>query len=425
MTSDHPLRYQLVNELHARPFPVLEAPATAVFLAFHQGEDAAARDREADRAFLTALVTRFGNAAPEPGLTHYAGTLGRAAVKWESHTEFVTYTAFQPGVSARAFDPAEAEVFPAAWAAGAAANRICAVTIRVEFMPEAEDDLAVRLDSWFVGESLAVARVLDGSAVIASDFRIDPSGYMRFAVFVRPGTGQRRIGRILQRLCEIETYRTMSMLGLVEARQLSSRLSRIEVRLVELVTGLDGATANAEADLHELLQISAELESLAVSASFRFGATRAYETIVNQRIQALREERLSGRQTFAEFMMRRYDPAMRTVQSTDGRLKTLAERAQRAAELLRTRVEVARSRENQALLASMDNRADLALRLQHTVEGLSVVAISYYGVSLAGYLFAPLAEAQGLDKALLLAILTPVVLVLVWFAIRRLRQTFH
>ena len=424
-TSDHPLRYQLVNELHARPFPVLEAPATAVFLAFHPGEEAAVREREADRAFLSALVTRFGNAAPGPGLTHYAGALGRAALKWESHTEFVTYTAFQPGVGARAFDPSEAEVFPADWLALAAGNRICAVLIRVELAPEDDAELGAKLDSWFVGESLAVARVVDGAAVVASDFRIDASGHMRCAVFVRPGTGQRRIGRILQRLCEIETYRAMSMLGLVAARQLSSRLSRIEARLVTLVTGLDGATANAEADLHELLQISGELESLAVSASFRFGATRAYETIVNQRIQALREERVSGRQTFAEFMMRRYDPAMRTVQSTDLRLKTLAERAQRAAELLRTRVEVARSRENQALLASMDTRADLALRLQHTVEGLSVVAISYYGVSLAGYLVAPLAGAAGVDKALLLAVLTPAVLVLVWFAIRRLRRTFR
>ena len=423
--SDHPLRYQLVNELHARPFPVLEAPATAVFLAFHPGEDAATRDREADRTFLSALVTRFGNAAPEPGLTHYAGTLGRSALKWESHTEFVTYSAFQPGVGSRAFDPIEAEVFPTDWLSLARGNRMCAVLIRVELVPDDDAALMARLDAWFVGESLAVARVVDGAAVVASDFRIDASGHMRCAVFVRPGTGQRRIGRIVQRLCEIETYRAMSMLGLVAARQLSSRLSRIEARLVTLVTGLDGATANAEADLHELLQISGELESLAVSASFRFGATRAYETIVNQRIQALREERVSGRQTFAEFMMRRYDPAMRTVQSTDLRLKTLAERAQRAAELLRTRVEVARSRENQALLESMDNRADLALRLQHTVEGLSVVAISYYGVSLAGYLFAPVAEAQGVDKALLLAVLTPVVLVLVWVAVRRLRKGFH
>jgi uncharacterized membrane-anchored protein len=71
----------------------------------------------------------------------------------------------------------------------------------------------------------------------------------------------------------------------------------------------------------------------------------------------------------------------------------MAERAERAAELLRTRVDVERSAQNQRLLESMDRRADLQLRLQHTVEGLSVVAISYYAVSLAAYLLAPLAHA--------------------------------
>lgn len=425
MPVDHPLRYQLVNELHARPFPTLEAPATAVFLAFHQGEEAASRDRELDRAQLADLTRRFAAPPPEPGVTHYQGPLGRANLKWESHTEFVTYSAFVPGVSERPFDPAEAEVFPAEWLAQTPGTRICAVLIRVEPEPATEEELKAKLDSWMVGESLAAARVVDGAAVIASDFRIDPAGLMRFAVFVRPGTGQRRVGRIVQRLCEIETYRAMSMLGLVEARKLSPRLNALEGRLVDLVTGLDSATNNAEADLHELLQISAELESLATAASFRFGATRAYETIVTQRIEALREVRSGGRQTFGEFMLRRYDPAMRTVQSTDGRLKTLSERAQRAAELLRTRVDVARSAENQALLASMDNRSDLALRLQHTVEGLSVVAISYYAVSLGAYLLAPLAEPIGLSEKVVKAVMVPVVVLLAWAGLRRVRKAMH
>ena len=54
------------------------------------------------------------------------------------------------------------------------------------------------------------------------------------------------------------------------------------------------------------------------------------------------KQRIEGRQTFAEFMMRRYDPAMRTVKSAESRLQSMAERAQRAAELLRTRVDVER-----------------------------------------------------------------------------------
>jgi uncharacterized membrane-anchored protein len=343
-------------------------------------------------------------------------------LKWESHTEFVTYSAFTPGLSARAFDPIEAEVFPAEWVAAAPGKRLTSVLIRVETLPADETELVALLDDWFVGESLAVARVVDGAAVIAGDFRIDPAGHMRFAVFVQPGTGGRRVGRIVQRLCEIETYRAMSMLGLMRSRQLTAQLNALDPRLAALVGALDDTEPSPDAALHNLLAISAELESLAVKFSFRFGATAAYEAILNQRVQVLREERVAGRQTFGEFMMRRYDPAMRTVKSAEKRLKEMAERAERAAELLRTRVDVERSAQNQKLLESMDRRADLALRLQHTVEGLSVVAISYYAVSLVAYLAAPFGKGLGMSKEALTAALVLPVVGAVWFMVRRIRK---
>ena len=421
---DHPLRYALVNELHARPFPALSAPCQVVYLAIKEPTAAFARDRARDRAHLVQLLDMHGAAHPQPGATHHAASLGRTELKWESHTEFVTYSAFTPGLDARPFDPAGAAVLPAAWIEKSPGRAITAVLIRVEVLPDDEDAILPRLDDWFVPESLAVARVVDGAAVVAGDFRIDPAGYMRFAVFVRAGTGARRIGRIVQRLCEIETYRAMSMLGLPRARDLSGKLNGLDPRLSALVTGLDRREAvapPAEAALHELLSIAAELESLSVNHNFRFAATKAYEAIVTQRIEALREVRVAGRQTFAEFMMRRYDPAMRTIRAAEARLSGMAERAARAAELLRTRVDVERSAQNQALLQSMDTRADMALRLQHTVEGLSVVAVSYYALGLVGYLVAPLGEALHLPKALLMAAAVPVVLALVWWGLRRLR----
>ena len=134
---------------------------------------------------------------------------------------------------------------------------------------------------------------------------------------------------------------------------------------------------------------------MVVESSFRFGATGAYEALVHQRIQVLREARFNGRQTLHEFMMRRFDPAMRTVKSAEARLAKMAERAMRAGQLLSTRVDVERSAQNQELLASMDKRADLQLRLQNTVEGLSVVAISYYAVNLVGYLAMPSGRTAG------------------------------
>ena len=423
--ADHPLRYLTVNELHARPFPSLEVPCHAVYVAIKEPVNAANRDRAADRAHLLALLDRHGSAHPQPGATHFSGPIGRHDLKWESHTEFVTYSAFGKGLGARPFDPAEAEVLSEEWLQSAPGRRLTSVLIRVEYMPESEAEVLAKLEEWFVPESLAAARVVDGVAIVAGDFRIDPAGHMRFAVFVKPGTGARRVGRIVQRICEIETYRAMSMLGLMRARQLTERLNTLDPRLSSLVSGLDGAQPSPEAVLHDLLTISAELESLAVQFGFRFGATAAYEAIVNQRIAVLREQRIEGRQTFGEFMMRRYDPAMRTVKSAEARLRQMGERAQRAAELLRTRVDVERSAQNQKLLESMDKRADLQLRLQRTVEGLSVVAISYYAVSLAAYVVAPLAEPLGMTKTTATAALVPLVMLGVWWMVRRIRDRLH
>ncbi len=420
--ADHPQRYALANELHARPFPAVEAPCTAVLLAVKQDGSAEARDRDADRAHLTALLDRAGADHPAPGATHYYGDLGHARLKWESHTEFVTYTAFSSANAAHPFDPARFGVFPAEWLAEAPGARMTSALIRVEFMPDDDAEVARLLADWFVPESLAASRVLDDTAIVASDFRIDAAGHMRMAIFVRPDTGTRRIGRLVQRLCEIEVYKTMSMLGLSQARALGPRLSALDAQLSELMAGMTRAEGDSEETLKALLAIASELENLLVQSSFRFGATGAYEAIVDQRIGVLREDRVGGRQTLAEFMMRRFDPAMRTVKSAERRLADMAARANRAGSLLGTRVDVERSAQNQELLEGMNRRAELQLKLQRTVEGLSVVAISYYGVNLASNLAAPPAAAYGIGQGAVMAALTPVVVLAVWLLIRRLRS---
>ena len=419
--EDHPLRYRLANELHARPFPAMKKSSTVVYLAIKQPKEAVSRDRAADVAHLIQLLDRHGAPHPQPGATHYSGRIGRHVLKWEQHTEFVTYTAISEGLSERAFDPVDFEVFPDDWLTQAPGQRITSIALRVCPRPDAAG-IEEALGEWFVPESTAASHVLDDAAVAAGDFRIDPAGHMRFAVFVSEGAGQRRIGRVVQRLCEIETYKAMSMLGFSRAQQLSGEIGALDNHLSQLMADMTGGAIPSETTLTELLKISAELESMAARSSFRFGATGAYEAIVDQRIASLREERFLGRQTFADFMARRYEPAMRTVKSTQGRLQALADRAMRAGELLRTRVDVERSAQNQALLESMDRRADLSLRLQHTVEGLSVVAISYYAVSLAGYLLYPLAQALGVSKGMLTGAVTLPVVLAVWWAVRRIRQ---
>lgn len=421
--DDYPGRYALVNELHARPFPELAAPCRAAYLAIMQPENAPDRDREADRDHLRALLDRYGAPHPPPGASHYYGALGRLRLKWELHTEFVTYTLFADGLDPKPFSPDMFDLFPADWLAAAPGRVVTSALVRIDTVAPDEVEKVVSRDlpDWFVAESLAVSRVVDAEAVVAADFRVDEGGHSRLLVLAVPWIGQRRLGRIVQRLLEIETYKCMAMLTLPQAREVAVAVARIDRELTGVVADMAGERGQDGDTLDRLLKLSAEIEHLASTSAFRFGAAGAYETIVMQRIGVLREERIGGRQLFEEFMVRRFDPAMRTCRSAKDRLEELSARAERAANLLRTRVDVNNQAQNVQVLQGMDRRAALQLRLQETVEGLSVVAISYYAVNLAAGVVAPLAEPLGVEKPTLLAILTLPVVAAVWMSVRRIR----
>lgn len=421
--DDYPGRYALVNELHARPFPELAAPCRAAYLAIMQPENAPDRNRDADRDHLCALLDRYGAPHPPPGASHYYGPLGRFRLKWELHTEFVTYTLFTDGLDPKPFSPDMFDLFPADWLGAAPGRVVTSALVRIDTAApdEVENVVSRDLPDWFVAESLAVSRVVDGEAVVAADFRLDEGGHSRLLVLAVPGIGQRRLGRIVQRLLEIETYKCMAMLTLPQAREVAVAVARIDRELTGVVADMAGERGQDGDTLDRLLKLSAEIEHLASTSAFRFGAAGAYEIIVMQRIGVLREERIGGRQLFEEFMVRRFDPAMRTCRSAKDRLEELSARAERAANLLRTRVDVNNQAQNVQVLQGMDRRAALQLRLQETVEGLSVVAISYYAVNLAAGVVAPLAEPLGLEKPTLLAILTLPVVAAVWMSVRRIR----
>ncbi len=419
--TDHPLRYDLANELHARPFPPLKPPQSISYLVIKQPKDAAGRDRGIDRDHLIELLNRHGAPHPKPGATHYFGKLGDHLLKWESHTEIVTYTLFRQGSEKDPFDGSTLKLLPEDWLAKVPGHRVASALVRLEELDD-QRKIDERLNDWFVSESLVASRALEGNAIIAGDFRIDATGQTRFAVFVQSHSNPRKLGRLVQLLLEIETYKSMSMLGFARVGELSESIGRTDRELTRLLEGMAGNQMDPDLTLKALLAVSSDLENLVAQNSFRFGATRAYEAIVQQRIEALRESGFEDQQTIADFMSRRFDPAMRTVKSAETRLSKMAERALRAGDLLRTQVDVERSAQNQKLLQSMDRRADLQLRLQRTVEGLSVVAISYYAVNLAVNILAPFASDLGLSKIALTAITTPVIILGVWYLIRQIRK---
>jgi uncharacterized membrane-anchored protein len=218
----------------------------------------------------------------------------------------------------------------------------------------------------------------------------------------------------------------MALLALPLARTVSPELVKMDARLAELTQQLAGeGEVNERELLADLIEMAASIESWRARSTFRFGATKAYHELVLTRLDALREDEVSGHLTITEFLTRRLTPAVRTCQASSERLEDLSRRVDRVSDMMRTRVELGIQQQNQQLLSSMDRRSRIQLMMQHTVEGLSVVAISYYLIGLLKYLFEALYDAGvPLDKSLAIGISVPVVAFSVWLATRRIHHHF-
>ncbi|MBL8806497.1 MAG: DUF3422 domain-containing protein [Rhodospirillales bacterium] len=419
---EHPQRVALVNEVHARPFLAVAAPERASHLAMTTGEQGAS----ADRAHLVVLCERYGIAHPPPGANHFVAELDGYRLKWERHTEFCTWTFLKGGAFGTPFAQNAIDLAPADWVAAIPGERIVAVHVVLLARERTAPDVA-ELAAWLHADYLVGSTMAGGRALAWTDFRLHADGFGRIVVHDR-GLGERQCGRVIQRLLEIETYRTMAMLALPVARDVGPRVTSVDADLLGIMDAMQAAAGIGEqrALLDRLTALSAEIERATAASAYRFGAARAYAELVAKRVAELREERIEGLQTYREFMDRRFEPALRTCESTADRLARMSQRLTRAGALLRTRVDLAVEAQNQSLLASMDRRAHLQLRLQETVEGLSVAAITYYMVGLVAYAVRAL-DAAGLhiDKDIATGVAIPVVALAVWLGLRRFRRSLQ
>ncbi|WP_041680781.1 DUF3422 family protein [Cupriavidus necator] len=374
---DHPLRASLANELHARPFLRISGSVSLAHFAIYAEGDSLVHE-----ALLMSLCRLTGLAGPPPDAKHYSGQWsGGRQLKWERHTEFSTFTFIASRHDNDYFSGLATEHVPSEWFQALAGKRF--VAVRIELVSGASADAAAKhAQEWIDGSAMVGSHVL-GSAQVFCDWTIKADGYSRFLVIDR-GLREIQGGRLLQRLYEIETYRMMALLALPVARSLGKTLDELQHSLAPLMHDMDASRGGRrDSDLLvELTHLAVQSETLADFAS-RFSASRAYEGLVQARIQELREERIEGMPTVAEFMERRFAPAMQTCKAVWARQEQFAQRIARAVDLLRTRVNVAQEEDTTRLLKGMDQTARSQLRLQHAVEGLSVAAISYYVLSLS------------------------------------------
>lgn len=423
LPPDHPQRRTLSDEVHARPPEALQTPARASHVAVLV--DAA--EREAEREHLAGLCRTLGIEVPALEASHLVLPLPQPGMrlKWERHGEFSGYTVHVDGAGSGGFDDTAVGCLPAGWLSAVPGRTIVAahaLLLRGQGQPASAGQLA----GWFGPGAVVIgSQVADGAGCAYTDFRVQADRCSRF-VLVDNGFTPRQAGRVLQRLFEIEVYRLLALLALPIAQQLSPRVVQIEASLAGLTAGIARDDGQDETLLHELTRLAAEVEQGLSRSQFRFGACRAYSQLVATRIGELRETRLQGLQTLEEFMARRFSPAVATCTTVSQRLHDLSERVSQASSLLATRVGIARERQNQALLASMNRRARLQLRLQQTVEGLSVAAIAYYAAGLVGYVAKGLKAAGApLDADLVVAVALPLLAAAVFLALRRARRRLH
>lgn len=425
----HPLRKAVTSELHARTFDPMSAPVRVAHLAYLCEERGSGRQTQ----YLARLLAHFGIQQPADPGQQFATQLGSLWLRWERHTEFVTYTFSRPGPFSDPFAASLLDELPQVWLRNLPGEVVTAVQLALESseMPQRSIEELVAL---FDGNPVIGAQVAGGAGLAWSDLQIHADGYGH--ILLRDlSLSDGQAGRLIKRILEINAYRAMALLGLPAAREASVLLSEAERRLAGVAARMvdgqgDGAAASGaqvrppERELlAELTALAAEIEAIAAETASRFDASQAYYGVVRQRLEQLREVRIEGVQTLTEFLDARLAPAVATCTATAQRQQSLAERAARLTALLRARVEVQLQEQNRGLLDSMNRRANLQLRLQETVEGLSVVAIGYYGVGLIGYLLKGF-EAGGwaLDSTLGIGIAVPLVLGAAWFGLHHTKR---
>lgn len=410
MQRSHALRASLSREMHIRKMPRMDTPARAVQFMMIV-------DEQEVRDSIAALHGLLPSEGPSPDASDrfFACRIGALGFSWERHSEFITYSFIADGYG----EPFDLSPFApvAHWI-----DRLPGEIIRsTQIALTRQEPTNITIAAYFMPDDLTISDVAQGRARVWADFRLHDNGFGRLLVHDR-GLEGAEASLLVQRLQELGNYRKIALLGLPEAQQATPILATLEQRLTDVTARVAEPQADADAVLETLSSLSAELAQIVARTRYRMSATHAYAELCFDRIRRLEVAQVRGYRSLDDFTERRLLPAMRTCDAFGRRLEDLSQRIAWTSAMLRTRVDTALARRNRDLLASMDRRTGLQLRLQHTVEGLSVVAISYYALGLWHHIKEAI-EHQGthlpgwIDLALI-----PAIIGAVFLGLRQIRK---
>lgn len=403
----HQQRQTLHNELHARPSLYFDEPAHVFHLAFLGG------DLECNALLKSCCPAPFDPNAAQ-GITLFDGN----PLKWERHTEFFTLTLV---VTSSSND--------LTWTSlpESLANRVkphlqqLINSVQIVVRAETTIDLAS-----YGFKDPCGSCVGGGDAVVWSDFRLNEDGANRF-LFVNSRLNAYRQGRMIRRLLEIETYRMMASLSLTTAKTLSAQLDVFDKTLVTLSErNADSDSANAKILLVDIANLSAQVVSSTAKTRHRFSATQAYAQLVFERLGELRESHVGDCQRLGVFIERRFKPTVRFCAATEQRLEHLAKSVANLGDLLQARVQVEMEEQNSEILKNLNSRADTQIKIQRAVEGLSIIAITYYLLSLLKLVYSGLhllgANVSPRESMLAMTPLAIAILLLILFRIKKAKE---
>ncbi|GAA0554975.1 MULTISPECIES: DUF3422 domain-containing protein [Rheinheimera] len=414
----HPLRDMLDKELQQRTFPALTAPCRLCQFML----TVSPASRSSELSFIQQLArsqgSHFSDADNDINLPLFGGSL-----RFEKHGEFSSYVFIQHGSAKQLFDD-PLDFLPTKDWLDDIPGQIFRV-VQLSVITPAQLKMHGNIDTLFNPDNCISSLLAAQKARIWTDFQKHAEGAGRM-LLVDHGLSPAALGRLVQQLFDLGNYRKLSLLGWPLSRQALAKLTLLEQQLSDITQRIEHKQSDDERLLNEITTMAAQTEHLIADTSSRLQATAAYYQLTLDRIKSLNETPIEGLLSLQDFSERRLTPAFRTSESVVFRQNALSGRLGRSTELLRTRINLKLEQQNQQLLASMDRRAKLQLNMQQMVEGLSLVAISYYAVQLAEKAIKALGYwLPQLDTQLWQSVSVPVVIVIVAAVLMWVNRQLH
>lgn len=405
--KNHLIRTKLIKEVHQRPFQPLTVPLGLLHIAV-------AYDAEIDlHPFLLDLLPKLDLDSTELPTGFFYRSNESFAVRFEPHNEFYTVTLYK-------FNSTSTDELMAMWTDFPGAL-ICGVEVIFNRSEDSGSEFSLAV----ADPQVAGSDVMGGAARIRTDFY--PRGihdFVKIEVVDRSLLGF-QAGRLLQRLCDIETYRHTALLALPQAQDAMPLITEMDRSLSDITLRMSQGN-NATEILQELTELAAEVEVLSADTANRFAATSAYFAMLERRIEELREERTEGLQTIQQFMERRLDPAKRTCLSANERIERLSRRIARTSDLMRSQVDLSIEQQNQELLTGLNDRARRQLRLQAKLESFTIIVVTYYAFDLIERTLRNTVPDAGVrdDALLVLSLSVPLIAGVLWWYVRKLLKHY-